>query len=196
MLFHTLRTTLALLLALTLLGASMHLAAQDRQAFAGEWVVNKDLSDNTDKQVERALRAMEQKIDRCWFGCGEDRYRGGPKEQELYDRLSYDKSLHIELGEPEYVFTYDDGYTRSVYTDGRSQSVSLTGLDEVEDFSMGHWEGNRLHVEARPRDGGFANETYALQQGGSQLRVELYIRPGAFTEPVTIVRVYDRMPSP
>jgi hypothetical protein len=161
MLFHTIRTTLALLLALTLLGASMHLAAQDRQAFAGEWVVNKDLSDNTDKQVERALRAMGQKIDRCWFGCGEDRYRGGPKEQELYDRLSYDKSLHIELGEPEYVFTYDDGYTRSVYTDG-----------------------------------GFANEAYALQQGGSQLRVELFIRPGAFTEPVTIVRVYDRMPSP
>jgi hypothetical protein len=166
--------------------------AQDRQAFTGNWVVNTDLSDNTDKKVEQALRAMGQKIDRCWFGCAQDRYRGGPVEQELYDHMSYDKTLHIELGEPEYVFMYDEGYRRPVYTDGRSQSVSLTGLDEVEDFSMAHWEGNRLVVEARPRDSGFANETYSLTDAGSRLRVEMYIQPGSFTRPVEIVRVYDR----
>jgi hypothetical protein len=195
MLFHRFRNTLVLFLTLTSLSFSMHLAAQDHEAYVGSWLVNKDLSDDTDKQVERALRAMGQKIERCWFSCEEDRFRGGPEEQELYDRLSYDKTLDIELDEPEYVFTYDDGYTRTVYTDGRSQSVSLTGLDEVEDFSMGHWEGDRLLVEARPRDGGFANETYSLQQAGSQLRVELYIRPGSFTEPLTITRVYDRIPA-
>lgn len=193
MIFNRICTTLGLLFALIFLSHPAHLLAQDRQAFAGDWVINGDLSENTDKEVERVLRAMGQKIDRCWFGCGEERFRGGPEEQELYDRLSYDKSLHIELGEPEYVFTYDDGYRRPVYTDGRSQSVSLTGLDEVEDFSMAHWEGSRLLVEARPRDGGFSNETYSLMPGGNQLRVELYIQPGSFTQPVELVRVYDKV---
>ncbi len=183
---------ISLFLSLLVLGGSFSLKAQERQAFAGEWVINSELSDDTDKQVEQALRAMGQKIDRCWFGCEEDRYRGGPVEQELYDHLSYDKTLQITLGEPEYVFTYDDGFRRSVYTDGRSQSVSLTGLDEVEDFSMAHWEGSQLMVEARPRDGGFANETYSLINNGTQLRVVMYIEPGSFTEPVTLTRVYDR----
>jgi len=170
--------------------------AQDKQGFEGDWVINTELSDNTDKQVEEALRAMGEKVDRCWFGCEEDRFRGGPEEQELYDRISYDKQLHITLDEPEYLFIYEDNYRRFVYTDGRSQSVSLTGLDEVEDFSFGHWEGNTLLVEARPRDGGFANETYRLIDEGSHLQVTLYIHPRAFSVPVEMVRVYNRKISP
>lgn len=193
MTFNRYCKALTMFLVLPSLLFSFTLQAQDRQAFAGDWIINSELSDNTDKQVEGTLRAMGQKIDRCWFGCKDDRYRGGPAEQELYDRISYDYSLHIELNEPEYVFTYDDGYRRPVYTDGRSQSVSLTGLDALEDFSMAHWEGNRLLVEARPRDGGFANETYTLMQNGTQLRVEMYIQPGSFTAPVQIVRVYDKV---
>jgi hypothetical protein len=191
--FNRYHKALGISLVLSSLFLSFTLQAQDRQAFAGDWIINSELSDNTDKQVEVTLRAMGQKIDRCWFGCKDDRYRGGPAEQELYDRISYDTSLHIELNEPAYVFTYDDGYRRPVYTDGRSQSVSLTGLNELKDFSMAHWEGNRLLVEARPRDGGFANETYSLLQNGTQLRVEMYIQPGSFTAPVEIVRVYDKV---
>ena len=192
MIFNRFRKAFCPFLVLASLCMSGLAQTQERQGFAGNWVVNSDLSDNTDKQVELALRAMGQKIDRCFFRCAEDRYRGGPVEQELYDHISYDKTLRIELGEPEYVFTYDDGYRRPVYTDDRSQSVSLTGLDEVEDFSMAHWESNRLVVEARPRDGGFANETYTLTDAGTRLRVEMYILPGSFTKPVEIVRVYDR----
>lgn len=167
--------------------------AQDAGSLAGAWTVNTELSDNTDKQVEIALRAMGEKVKRCWLRCEEDRFRGGPEEQELYDRISYDKRLRITSGDTAYVFTYDDGYTRPVYLDGRSQSVSLTSLDTVEDFSFGHWEGDRLLVEARPRDGGFANETYTLTDGGSRLRAELYIHPRSFSVPVEIVRVYDRL---
>lgn len=169
--------------------------AQDRNAFTGRWVFNAGLSDNTDKKVERALRAMGQKPDRCWLNCQEDRFRGGPKEQELYDRISYDKSLTIELTDPEYLFTYDDAWKRSVYTDGRSQSVSLTGLDQASDFSMAHWENNALLVEARPRDGGFANETYTLINNGMQLRVEMYIQPRTFTEAIELTRIFDKVSS-
>ena len=187
------RQLIKLSLGLTFLLAQTPLLAQENRALEGQWRINSELSDNTDKEVARALRAMGQKVGRCWLNCKEDRFRGGPEEQELYDHLSYDKNLTIELREPEYLFIYDDSYQRSVYTDGRSQSISLAGLDEVQDFSMAHWELNTLLVEARPRDGGFANETYTLTEQGMRLRVNLYIYPRAFSEPIELTRVYDRM---
>jgi len=162
-------------------------------AHFGRWVINAELSDNTDKKVGSALRAMGEKVSRCWLRCEEDRFRGGAAEQELYDRISYDKTLTTQFGEGQYLFTYDDNYQRPVYTDGRSQSVSLTGLDTVKDFSFAHWEGKTLLVEARPRDGGFANETYSVMDSGKRLRVEMYIHPEGFTEAIELVRVYDRV---
>ena len=179
---------------LMLLNSSLA-TAQINPAFEGQWQFNPELSDNTDKEVGRALRAMGQKISRCWLNCEKDRFRGGPEEQELYDRLSYDKTLIITLQEPEYLFVYDDNYRRPVFTDGRSQSISLTGLDDVEDFSMAHWEGTTLFVEARPRDGGFANEAYTLSSEGSRLQVKLYIQPDGFTQPIELTRVYERLDS-
>lgn len=186
-------TALACGLLLLALTGAPPLRAQETPAIAGHWVVNKELSDDTDKAVAKALRAMGQKVKKCWFGCEEDRFRGGPAEQELYDRLSYDKTLTITLDAPAYQFTYDDDFQRPVYTDGRSRSVSLTGLDEIKDFSFAHWENGKLLVEARPRDGGFANETYSLIDNGSHLQVELYIEPDGFTDPVELVRVFDRV---
>jgi len=183
-------------LTLFLLVCILPAQAQERAALSGNWILNAELSENTDKKVERVLRNMGQKVDRCWFKCEEDRFRGGPKEQELYDRLSYDKILSIELNEPAYSFTYEDNYQRAIYTDGRSQSVSLNRLETVEDFSFAHWEGNQLLVEGRPRDGGFANETYSLIEGGTRLKAELYIHPAAFSEPIELVRIYDRIVNP
>ena len=185
------RYLLALLLCLGFYSAQ----AQENPSPAhfGRWVINTELSDNTDKKVGSALRAMGEKVSRCWLGCEEDRFRGGPAEQELYDRISYDKTLTTQFGEGQYLFTYDDNYQRPVYTDGRSQSVSLTGLDTVKDFSFAHWEGKTLLVEARPRDGGFANETYTILDAGKRLRVEMYIHPEVFTEAIELVRVYDRV---
>ena len=183
-------------LALLFLTCLLPVQAQERPALAGNWIINTELSDNTDKKVERVLRNMGEKINRCWLKCADDRYRGGPKEQELYDRLSYDKTLSIELNEPAYLFTYEDNFQRPVYTDGRSQSVSLNRLETVADFSFAHWEGNKLLVEARPRDGGFANESYSLLEGGTRLKVEMYIHPAAFTEAIELVRIYDRIVKP
>lgn len=183
------------LLALLLCLGFYSVQAQENPSPAhfGRWVINTELSDNTDKKVGSALRAMGEKVSRCWLRCEEDRFRGGPAEQELYDRISYDKTLTTKFGEGQYLFTYDDNYQRPVYTDGRSQSVSLTGLDTVKDFSFAHWEGKTLLVEARPRDGGFANETYTILDAGKRLRVEMYIHPEGFTEAIELVRVYDRV---
>jgi hypothetical protein len=166
--------------------------AQTPPDITGTWSVNEQLSDNTDKRVEAALRASGEKVQSSWFDRRKDRYRGGPSEQELYDRLSYDKVLTITPGANAYDFTYADNFSRPVYTDNRSHSVSLNALDAVTDFSLGHWEGAVFKVEAHPRDGGSVEESYRLINRGKQLQVDLRLRPKAFREPITLKRVYDR----
>lgn len=187
-----------LLAAVLLLLASARLVAQPSASapvpdLTGTWVFNAAKSDSTDDKVEAALRKMGERARRGWFERRDDVYRGGPAEQELYDRISYDKLLEIEADGGNYLFTYAGGeYVRPVYLDNRSRGVSLTQLDAVEDFSMAHWENGKLLVEARPRDGGFAEETYSLINGGTQLQIELYIKPRSFDQVIEIVRVFDR----
>ena len=198
---HTARltgTTLARQRFIVLLGfclLSPVSLAQLEQEMAGSWVINEDLSDNTDRQVEASLKAAGQKIHRSIFDRRKDRYRGGPPEQELYDHISYDKELTLQLQRPAFTFTYDDGFVRPVYTDNRTRSVSLSGIEEVKDFSFAHFEDGKLLVEGRPRDGGFTQESYALINDGTQLQADLYIQPDSFQEPIEIHRVYDRKPS-
>lgn len=166
--------------------------AGENTALAGDWLFNESLSDNTDNRVEAALRAAGQRIERRLFDRREDKYRGGPENQELYDRISYDRELHIDLDGAVYYFTYADQWQRTIYTDNRSRSVSLTGLVNVEDFSLGHWENGKLLVEAHPRDGGVARETYTLIENDARLQVEFYIKPRTFPEAIELTRVYDR----
>ena len=183
----------SLLLATGLL-LSMAGHGQADPQFAGHWRINEELSDNTDKQVERALKAAGERVKRDWFSRRKDRYRGGPPEQELYDRFSYDPVLTITQEDNAYVFEYADGFRQSVFTDNRSRSVSLTALDSVEDFSLGHWENGKFLVEAHPRDGGFASAIYTLLNGGTRLQVEFLIRPDSFQQEIELKRVYDREP--
>lgn len=190
---NTLRCLVVLSL-LTLLPAAS-LRAQDAvPELAGSWIINESLSDTTDRKVEAAMRASGMEVQRRFFDMTKDRYRGGPAEHELYDRISYDRELHIRLGSEVYEFTYADNYLRQVFTDNRSRSVSLTGLDQMEDFSMAHWEGGKLLVEGRIRDGGFAEESYVLTDNGTRLRAELLIQPRSFRAPIELVRIYDRAP--
>lgn len=187
---------LSLLRAAALLSLSAALPAQSTSGavseIAGTWVFNADLSDSTDDKVESVLRKMGERARRGWFERRDDVYRGGPAEQELYDRISYDKELEITPDGDHYRFLYAGEYERPVYTDNRSRSVSLTQLESVEDFSLGHWENGKLLVEAHPRDGGFTEESYELINGGTQLKVELYIKPRSFDEVIELERVFDR----
>lgn len=184
----------ALLLLLLLLASGPDLHAQTA-SLEGTWLLNEEMSDDPDEAVETAIKAAGGKVDRQWFGKKEKgRYRGGPAEHELYDRLSYDVQLRIALDAPQVWMGYDDAFERIFHTDGRSQSVGASQHYENggQDFSLGDWEGEVLVVEGRPRDGGFTIETYTLEEGGERLRVELEIRPKSFGATIRMVRVYDR----
>ena len=117
---------LCVLLFATALGGAISSAqdAEIRMGLAGRWVINDDLSDNTDDAVEEAIEAGGGKGGRGFFNRQEDFYRGGPPEHELYDRISYDDALIIEVDEPELRFTYEDNYLRVFHTDGRRRRAS------------------------------------------------------------------------
>lgn len=163
-------------------------------ALAGDWVINDELSDNTDDQVEAAIEAGGGKGSRGLFNNREDFYRGGPPEHELYDRISYDDVLTIRYQAPEFQFTYEDGYQRVFHTDGRRRRTTAADFysEGGSDWSFGYFEDNTLVVEGQPRDGGFTVETYSLQAGGQRLRIEMLIQPDSFREPVNLVRVFER----
>ena len=165
------------------------------QQFNGSWVINDDLSDNTDDAVEDAIREAGGKVKRRFLRRRpEDFYRGGPAEQELYDRISYDDVLTIRIEEPELRFEYADNYVRLFHSDGRRRRTTANSFYEEggSDFSFANWRDAQLVVEARPRDGGFTLETYSLIDGGSRLRIEMLIEPDAFGAAIELVRVFDR----
>jgi hypothetical protein len=168
------------------------IASAQEANLAGNWVINEDLSEVTDDKVELALIATGVDPTKGFFNRDNEYYRGGPVEQEMYDFISYELTLDISVNEAEYSFQYGE-FLRSVYLDNRGNSVSLSGLNEVKDFSFGHWENNQLIVEGRPRDGGFTDERYNLSDDGMQLRVELLIKPLTFSAPIELLRVYDRL---
>ncbi len=192
---HPRRHWPTLLLVLALLAPVLSVVRAQEHPLEGTWVANLELSDDPDLAVETAIKAAGGKVERRWFGKGErGRYRGGPAEHELYDRLSYDNTLRIALDEPEVWMGYEDGFERVFHTDGRSQSVGASQHYEEgeQDFSLAAWEGEVLAVEGRPRDGGFTLETYTLEEGGQRLRVDLEIRPRSFGATIRMVRIYDR----
>lgn len=155
----------------------------------GDWIINEELSEDTDEAVEDAIRAAGGKPD-SGGKKGKGRYRGGPEEHELYDRASYDEVLSVRIDSPEITFIYADGYRRTFYTDGRGRSVSAKGVSG--DYSFADWGGEKLFVESVPRDGGHTREVYSLTADDNQLRAELELKPLGFSVPVQIVRIYDR----
>ena len=179
------------ILSLTFPAAQENMGSQ----MVGEWIINDDLSDNTDDQVEEAIEAGGGDGGRGFFNRQEDFYRGGPPEHELYDRISYDDILTIEYSAPEFRFIYEDNYFRIFHTDGRRRRTTANDFFEGggTDWSEGNFENEALVVEARPRDGGFATEIYTLENDGNRLRVEMLIQPLSFREPIELVRYFDRV---
>jgi len=169
-------------------------AADFADRLVGSWLINDELSDDTDDQVEDAIEEGGGKGSRGLFNNGEDFYRGGPPEHELYDRLSYDDVLTIEHEEPEYRFTYEDDFLRVFHTDGRRRRTTAADFysGAAADWSFGYFEGESLIVEGQPRDGGFTIETYTLSADGNRLRIEMLIQPDSFAVPINLMRVFDR----
>ncbi len=186
--------TILLLVLMYISHTSMAQAPPIRPDYSGNWQINLKLSDDTDKRVEESIRAAGGRPD-SGGKRGKGRYKGGPPEQALYDHISYDETLMFEQNEPAFRLIYADGFERVFYSDNRKRVVSASGTAtfDKQDFSFASWDGDKLLVESRPRDGGWINETFEILTVSGQLRVTLELKPSSFGEPINIVRIYDRL---
>ncbi len=173
-----------------LLLLSVPALADDASVFNGRWVVNDELSDDTDKAVEKAIKKGGGKVKRGKKKKGY--YRGGPVEQKLYDHLSYDDSFTFNFEDPRFELVYDQGLTRVFFSDGRRNTVSTSTLSSRSDYSFAGWEDGILYVESKPLDAGYILEAYSLINGGTQLKLEMSLEPSSFVVPIRITRIFDR----
>jgi len=196
-----------MLLALLTLVAPAGLAAGPEAwdpAMAGRWVFDPEASDDVDKMVAKAIRKSGGRI-KLPEGVGRNdyaRFRGGPQDQELYDRLAYDrvftlrledKTLHLahyEEAGSEAPFVRQIGTTRG----GRVASATGSAADDRRDYSFAYWDGATLAIETRVRDGGFALERYRLL-AGDRMEVFLRLEPLKFPAALEIVREFERAPA-
>lgn len=191
--FRTLAFALGLILTQSGVAAQ---PATGHDAFNGSWVLNTKLSDDTDEQVERAIREAGGRPDGGNRQRKGERYRGGPPEQVLYDNISYEQTLTFSHQEPEFRLVYGNDFERVFYSDNRSRVVSASGTSRADrqDYSFASWDGDKLLVETRPRDGGWINETFEILPATGQLKVMLELEPSSFGAPIRILRIYDRAP--
>lgn len=195
--FNRTSTFILLVAALGIFSTPMLQAVENSgvDLLVGVWVINDELSDNTDAQVEAAIKEAGGKVKKRWFAKRDDDfYRGGPAEQELYDRISYDDVLTISIDGVQCTFEYEDNFIRIFHTDGRRRQSSANSFYNKggEDFSLSRWENQQLIVEARPRDGGFTLETYSLSADGNTLTIDMQIEPTSFGAAINLVRVFNR----
>jgi hypothetical protein len=176
-----------------LLSGPVSVFAQDASVFNGEWVANDELSDDTDKAVEKAIKAGGGKVK--WGKKEKGHYRGGPASQKLYDHLSYDESFSFKFEDPRIELVYNQGLTRVFYSDGRRNTVSTSRLGERSDYSFAGWEDGVLYVESKPLDSGYILEAYSLINNGTQLKLEMQLEPASFVAPIKLTRIFDR-PAP
>lgn len=190
----TLRTLLLGLMFALIQTTALAQAANEHTAFNGSWVLNKKLSEDTDERVERAIRDAGGRPDGGNPRQKGERYRGGPPEQALYDHISYEPTLEFSHADPEFRLKYGKDFERVFYSDNRSRVVSASGTSEADrqDYSFASWDGDKLLVETRPRDGGWINETFEILPATGQLKVTLELEPSSFGSPIQLVRIYDR----
>lgn len=181
------------LAAVLLAGAVLAQAPGDPVDLTGTWVLNLEESDDPDRQIEKAIRSVGGRADSDGKR-GRGRYKGGPKEQEIFDHLLYDERIQIARNGPEIHMLYLEGFERRFFTDGRGRTVSASGSSsgDGQDFSFGGWNGNTLNVEAKPRDGGWTRESYTLDPTGNRITVHLTLKPLLFPVEVEANLVYDR----
>ncbi|MCC6201614.1 MAG: hypothetical protein IT494_01260 [Gammaproteobacteria bacterium] len=185
------------MLIVLLSGMPTFATAEDAR-IAGRWELNIEASDDPDKVIERTVRTDGGNLrppsgtDRRSRG----RYRGGPEDEALYDRVTFDTQLTIALEGDAFIFLYADGFERRFSTGRttRTQSASGTQADDNLDFSFAYWDGPELFVESRPRDHGWILETYRLREETGQLELRLDLNPVRFGHRIELRMLFDRAP--
>jgi hypothetical protein len=86
--------------------------------------------------------------------------------------------------------TNEDGFSYTVYLDGRKTAIPLD--DSVSVQARARWRDGALEIEYRPDGGGKMTETYQLADSRVYLRLEITVDYGRLPRPIWRPRMYRR----
>jgi hypothetical protein len=125
---------------------------------------------------------------------GRRRFGPSPKEQRQIELL-------LGMAQPVRAFTLvqtdstltvtnDDGFSYTVFLDGRKTVMPLTDSVSVE--AKAKWDDGALVIEYKPTGGGQLTEKYYLADSRRYLRLEVAVEVKAMFRPFWRARMYRR----
>ena len=186
-------------------------AAAQEADIVGNWVLNRDKSDDPREVMARSRRDGRQ-IAPPAGASGTTRTRGsgsrpprragganqsgaargpGPADVLLQQRLmSSVAQLSITKTDSSYVFASDGQQFNEYFFDGRKIKVTVGTELEVE--LKAEWKKNRLEVETKVTGGVKLKEKYEIDKDSGELRVELEFTNSRMRQRFKIKQVYER----
>jgi hypothetical protein len=108
--------------------------------------------------------------------------------------MHFPDQLTIEYNKPEMKVSGENGWERTLFTDGRKSEHEInTPRGKGNLITTATWEGDQLKVENQGPGGGKSLTTYELAPDGKQLFVQIRMQPMFSDEPITIRYVYDKI---
>lgn len=100
-------------------------------------------------------------------------------------------SFTLELTDSTLTVVNEDGFTYTVFLDGRKTTLPLNDSVSVE--AKAKWDDRALVIEYRPSTGGRLTESYFLADSGLYLRLEVRIDQTSIRQPIWQARMYRRV---
>ena len=169
-------------------------AVKPRQAILGEWLLNKEDSDDPRGREEesRENRGGPGGRPGGYPGGGRGGYGGRGESEEDRERMrelmTPARAITLSATGAEVDLTDNLDRKRAFITDGRKlQKPKNSSYAEI----AAHWEGLRLVTEEKDPRGNKMSRTFELSADGLQLYETLHMVRGRSNTPVVVRFVYD-----
>jgi hypothetical protein len=149
-----------------------------RQSIMGEWVLNRDESDDPRK------RMRDSQDSGGGYGGGE----GDEERQKMRELLRPPATMTFSMTGAEVDLMDDRDRKRAFMTDGRKLQKSKD--DKYQEIAA-KWDGNRLVTDEKGPRGGKMSRTFELSQDGRQLYETLNLKMGRNNTETSLRFVYD-----
>jgi hypothetical protein len=188
-------------------GTGAEEAAEARPQLAGQWALNRELSDDPQEKLTAMgpgagrMRERGGIMRRGGPGGGGMRRGGGDgRFEEMRARMEEARRRLLEMP-ATLAITQDQARLTLAQAGGRSRTVftdrgEVHGEDEEQE-AQASWDGPRLVLETRLGDNVKLIETYELSWSGEQLIADIKLEMSMMgrNRSVDVHRVYDRVPT-
>lgn len=170
----------------------------DSSATADTAAATPDSASARDSIAKADSAAVGQRADSRTDGSGRTVGRSVPR---VTDKDRRQVGLLLGMAQPVASFTLAqsdstltvtnaDGFTYTVYLDGRKSILPLSDSVRVE--ARAKWDDGALVIEYKPTGGGRMTERYRLADSRQYLRLEVSVEHGAMARPYWRPRMYRR----